>query len=135
MITKDAISYDNLLFNLLYEFYYYYVHSDISKKDICEIANNVWEADLARYENLKGTSKKYRVNPAYCIKHGLIKKQTKQVAAKQLNSQRIGELYDCLLTDEENLQTFRDNGLIISLSTLKRWRKENGITKYQRLSA
>lgn len=103
--------------------------------DICEIANNVWEADLARYESLKGTSKKYRVNPAYCIKHGLTKKQTKQVAAKQLNSQRIGELYDCLLTDEENLQTFRNNGLNISLSTLKRWRKENGITKYQRLSA
>ena len=39
------------------------------------------------------------------------------------------------MTVEENLQTFRDNGLIISLSTLKRWRKENGITKYKRLSA
>ena len=135
LITKDTISYDNLLFNLLYEFYYFYVHTDISKKDICEIASKVWDADLTRYESLKGTSKKYRVNPAYCIKYDLTKKQTKQVAAKQLNSLRIGELYDCLRTDEENLQTFRNNGLKISLSTLKRWRKENGISKYQRLSA
>lgn len=95
----------------------------------------MWDADLTRYESLKGTSKKYRVNPAYCIKYDLTKKQTKQVAAKQLNSLRIGELYDCLRTDEENLQTFRNNGLKISLSTLKRWRKENGISKYQRLSA
>lgn len=134
-ITNDTISYDNLLFNLLYEFYHFYVRTDISKHDIKTIANNVWNANLTNYKKLKGTNHKYKINHAYCLKHDIRPQKAKQIAARQLNSQRIGELYDCLLTDKENLQVFSDNGLNVSLSTLKRWRKENGISKYQRLPA
>ena len=47
----------------------------------------------------------------------------------QMNDARIGECYDFLKTEKENLQTLRDNGINISPRTLKRWKDRNGLTK------
>ena len=48
------------------------------------------------------------------------------------NGIKIGELYDCSLTDKENLEVMKQHGLEISLPTLKRWREKMGITKYKK---
>lgn len=132
LITNDAISYDNLLYNLLYEFYYYYEHTDISKFTIKGIADRIWNANLDKYEGLKGADHRFRVNQLYCEKYGLRPKQVRQIAMKYYTNEKIGELYDCLLSDKENIEKFKKYGLIISISTLKRWRKENGICKYRK---
>lgn len=42
---------------------------------------------------------------------------------KELDWKKIEELYDSSKTDVQNLMEFRKNGLDISVSTLKRWRK------------
>ena len=70
-------------------------------------------------------------NPDFCIKYGLSKNEVKNIASKMIRYNKIGELYDCSKKDKENLEIMKENGLEVSLSTLKRWRKENGIAKYK----
>ena len=53
----------------------------------------------------------------------------KRIAIMQMNDARIGECYDFLKTEKENLQTLWDNGINISPRTLKRWKERNGLTK------
>ena len=130
------ITFDNLLFNLLYELVYYVTNYDaeniIDKREIYNIARSVMKADLSKSDGMKGTSRKFMVNPNYCAKHGVSRKKARVIASKSISGNRIGELYDCLKTDKENLELMKQQGLEISLVTLKRWRKENGITKYKK---
>ena len=138
-LINPAITFDNLIYNLLFELVYYVSNYDadniIDKKEIFYIARSVMEADLTRYEKLKGTDRKYMVNPKYCQKYEVNKKQVRVMACTMLHNtrfERIGELYDCSKTDKENLEVMKQHGLEISPITLKRWRKENGITKYKK---
>lgn len=41
----------------------------------------------------------------------------------------IGNLYDCLLTDKENLEVMKSFGLNISLRTLKYFKEYAGLTR------
>ena len=107
-------------------------HTDINKFTIKGIADRVWNANLDKYEGLRGSDHRFRVNQLYCEKHGLRPKQVRQIAMKQYTDEKIGELYDCLLTDNENIKVFKQYGLNITAKTLQRWRKENGISKYRK---
>ena len=136
-LINPNITFDNLLYNLLYELVNYVSNYDadnvIGKKDIYYIAQDVMKKDMANYENLRGSHKKFMVNPNYCIKHNLTKNEVKSMAAKMIRYNMIGELYDCSKTDMENVVVMKENGMEkISVSTLKRWRKENGIIKYKK---
>ncbi len=132
-LIMPSISFNHLLFNLLYEFHFYMINdgNTITRKDIYNIALRAYKADLSMYEELREKQKKHKfiVNPAYCIKHGISKNAAKRVAIMQMNNARIGEYYDLLKTEKENLQIMRDNGINISPRTLKRWKERNGITK------
>lgn len=134
-LINPQITFDNLLYNLLYELVYY--HSNygadniIDKKEIYKIATDVMNKDMSNYERLRGSHKIFMVNPKFCIKYGLSKNEVKNIASKMIRYNKIGELYDCSQTDKKNLEIMKENGLKVSLSTLKRWRKENGITKYK----
>ena len=134
-LINPQITFDNLLYNLLYELVYY--HSNygadniIDKKEIYKIATDVMQKDMSNYERLRGSHKIFMVNPKFCIKYGLSKNEVKNIASKMIRYNKIGELYDCSQTDKKNLEIMKENGLKVSLSTLKRWRKENGITKYK----
>ena len=122
---------------MLYELVYYISNFDaeniIGKKEIYNIARSVMKKDIAQYEGLKGTKRVFIINPNYCIKHGISKKKARAIASYALgNGDRIGELYDCSLTDKKNVEVMKQYGLDISLSSLKRWRVKNGITKYKK---
>ena len=135
-LINPSISFDNMVYNLLFELVNYISNYNaeytIDKKDIFYIAKSVMKADLTRGEGLKGTDRKFMVNPRYCEKYGMNKKQVRNMACKMIRNEGIGELYDCNLTDKENLEVMKSHGLEISPITLKRWRKENGITKYKK---
>ena len=49
------MTFDNLLFNLVYEFYYYYINdgNKIDKKILYEIADNVMKTDIDNYIFIK----------------------------------------------------------------------------------
>ena len=126
------LSFEHLLNNLVYELYYFIDNREdkIDKKKLFEIAKNVFKEDISKYSNLiNKDEREFIVNPYYCEKYNVTKRQARNIAKKELNYQRIGELYDCSLTDKENLTLFKEYGLEISLITLKRFRKDNNITK------
>jgi hypothetical protein len=131
------ITFDHLLYNLLYELVHYISNYEadniIGKTEIFNIARSVMKEDITKYEGLRGTDRKFMANPRYCVKYGVSKKKVTPVAAYALgNGSKIGELYDCSLTDKENLEIMKEHGLVISLPTLKRWREKMGITKYKK---
>lgn len=131
MMIQD-LSFEHLLTNLVYELYYFIENSKdkIEKKDLFNIAKNVIELDLTKYNNLtKEDKREFIVNPYYCTKYNVSKKVARNIAKKELNYQRIGELYDCTLTDKQNLEVFKEYGVEISLRTLKNFRKDNNIIK------
>lgn len=135
-LINPSITFDNLLYNLLYELVNYISNYEadniIDKKELFKIARDVMSKDMANYEHLRGKHKQFIVNPNYCIKYNLTKNEVKSMAAKMIRYNQIGELYDCSLTDKKNLEVMKQHGLVISPITLKRWRKENGITKYKK---
>jgi hypothetical protein len=135
-LINPEITYDNLVYNLLYELYYYYSNvgakNIIGKAEIKQIAANVMKANLDDYQYLKGADREYEVNQAYCVKHNQSKRSVSNTARKLKRWEKIGELYDFLMTDDENVALIRENGMPISKRTLIRWRAANGITKYQK---
>lgn len=136
-MINPSITFENLLFNLLYELVYYISNFDaeniIDKKEIFYIARNVMKADLTRGEGLKGTDRKFMVNPKFCEKYGLNKRQVRNMACKMQRYDGIGELYDHSKTIKENVEVMKAYGIKqISEPTLKRWMKKNGITKYKK---
>lgn len=135
-LINPEITYDNLVYNLLYELYHYYSNVEakniIGKAEIKAIAANAMKANLDDYQYLKGDDREYEVNQAYCIKHNQSKIAVSNTARKLKRWEKIGELYDFLMTDDENVALMRENGIPITKSTLIRWRVANGITKYKK---
>lgn len=135
LIYKE-ISFDNLLYNIICEFHYYMINNGnkIYRKDLFDIVKNAYNEDLSKWEHLREGNKEktFIVNSEYCAKYGITKKSAVRKAMKEIKSNEIGLLYDCSLSDKENIRVMKDNGLKISLRTLKNWRKEHGITIYDK---
>lgn len=133
-MINPQISFDNLLFNLVWEVYHYIsnVGADniIGKKEIYEIAVNAMKSELRLNASLSWDKRKFMVNRSFCAKYGLSPNTVKGMAKHEILSKNIGELYDASMTDKDNLAFMNEHGLDISLLTLKRWRKEHNITKY-----
>ncbi len=139
-LINPEITFDNLIYNLLFELYHYITNYNadniIGRKEIHQIAVDVMKQDMTKYEHLRGTDKQFMVNPNYCIKYNLTKNEVKSMAAKLIRYNQIGELYDCSKTVKENVAIMKEYGIErISEPTLKRWMKENGITKYKKNKA
>ena len=82
---------------------------------------------------IKGHDKrKYKVDKDYWKCLGVSTKAAVAKARAVWNDERIGELYDYQLTDKENAEVMAKFGQKVSVSTIKRWRKKHGITKYNK---
>lgn len=125
------ISSENMLYCIAYEFEYYYINNGnkIDKYTILSIVKNIMNAEV-RKTNIGKPRYKAFVNPRYCEKYGMTKKQVLGLAKNK--KQYIGEFYDFTKTDQENVDIMKEYGLEISIRTLKNWKKENGITKYRK---
>lgn len=132
----DKLSFEHLLHCLVNELYFYVDNSKdkIDKKQLFEITIRSYNADIEKYKFLNKTKdkRKFIVNREYCIKYNLNNKQVRNLSKRILTNNRIGELYDAMLTDKANIEEFRKYGLEISTKTLQRFRKEMGITKYNK---
>lgn len=128
-LINPNITIDNMLYNIVYEFEYYYINNgnSIDKSSILSIVSRIMNEDIEKYKDYGKPRYKSFINPFYCKKYNLTKKQVMgQVRNKK---QYIGEFYDFMKTDKENIETMKEYGLEISLRTLKTWKKENGIMK------
>lgn len=128
------ITFEHLLCCFVFEMWYYIDNKQdkIKKQDLVAIATNVMEADASVYSFEKRDKRKYAVNEAYCQKHNISKVAARNISRRIINYEKIGEMYDASLTDKQNLEVFKQNGLNVSLSTIKRFRKDIGLTKYNK---
>lgn len=125
-LIEPTLTIENILYNLVYEMYFYIDNRDkaITNIILYNLAKNIYNADLTKYNELGKSKRKYMANPLYCIKHNL-RKNT--VSKMKIDYNAVGELYDCSLTDKENCKVMSEYGIKIKLGTLRKWRQRNNI--------
>lgn len=131
---KPDITAEHLIYCLAYEVTYYYSNIDgvLNKSLILRVAEATLEKPIDEI-TIKGHDKrKYKVDKDYWKSLGVSTKAAVAKARAVWNDERIGELYDCQLTDKENAEVMAKFGQKVSVSTIKRWRKKHGITKYNK---
>lgn len=126
---KRDISFEHLLYILVCERQYYYDNQDkaLSNKELINIAKWAIELPIEQIKPKKVKHSKFKVDKSYWAEKGITARQAANIVRGMLKSQEIGSMYDFNLTDKENIQVMKDNGLKVSLRTLKQWRKDNGI--------
>ena len=128
---KNDITFEHLLYILVCERTYYYDNSDnvLPNKELVKIAQWAMGIPINELNPKQIKHPKFKVDKTYWKERGITARQAIQIIRGQINDSNIGELYDCNLTDKENLEIMKDYGIKVSLITLKRWRKKNGIMK------
>ena len=128
-----TITFGQLLYNTVWELENFYLNTKadyITKKDIYGIVTRALKDNVDNYRKSIVTDKrKFIVNPYYLNKEKLTKRQMANISRKLIHYEQIGELYDCNMTDKENLEVMRQYGVKCSLRTLKNFKKEAGLTK------
>lgn len=132
-LINQQITFENMLHNIVWEFITYMINdgNKITKDILWNIVKDIMNADITKYSTLGTTSRKWMVNPYFSTKYGMSKREVIN-KFKHNKKQYIGEFYDCSLSDKENIEAMKEYGFEVSLITLKRWRKENNITKYKK---
>ena len=131
---KPDITAEHLIYCLAYEVVHYYSNIDgvLNKSLILRVAEAALEKPIDEI-TIKGHDKrKYKVDKDYWKSLGVSPKAAVAKARAVWNDERIGGLYDYQLTDKENAEVMAKFGQKVSVSTIKRWRKKHGITKYNK---
>ncbi|MDY6438379.1 MAG: hypothetical protein SPK85_04600 [Prevotella sp.] len=133
---KPSITLEEMLYCGLWELYYYIDNTSddkITKNDIAQIAVNAL-FDECRIKDTN--TKKYKINKKFCIDNNINAKSaniiylnSKKKQDKKERDAKIKELYNPKITDSENINLLSENGISISIKTLRRWKKENRISK------
>ena len=133
---NPSITLEQMLYCGLWELYYYIDNTSadkITKNNIAQIAVNAYFDDCRIKDN---NTKKYKINKQYCKENNINPKSanifylnTKKKQEKKERDLKIKELYNTKLSDNENINLLSENGINLSVKTLRRWKKENGISK------
>ena len=134
---NPSITFETLLYDAVFEVVNYIDNTDttdkVTKEQITQITVNAFNDPC----NIQTTEKrKYVFNKTYCMNNGIDVKSanirlvnTIKKLKKEERDEQIKALYQTNLTDKENIQILANDGIKISMPTLKMWKKENGIKK------
>ncbi len=133
---NPSITLEEMLYCGLWELYYYtdnQTEDKITKNNIAQIAVNAYFDEC----RIKDTNKKkYKINKKFCIDNNINPKSANMIYLNSMKKKekkerdaKIKELYNTKLSDNENINLLCENGITISVKTLRRWKKENGISK------
>lgn len=132
---KD-ISLEHLILLMVNERTYYYDNSDdvLSNRWLVQMCKDVFRTKDDDRMRVPDNEKQFKVDKAYWQRKGITVKQAVPKIRKELNYKRIDELYDSSkdLTTKEWVQYLSDNGVKVSDSTFKRYKRERGYTKKHR---
>lgn len=133
-----TITFEQLLFNTVWELENFYLNTKkdyITKKQVFQIVVSALKEELESYKSMvKRDKRKFIVNPYYINVEGYSNKQLAAMAKKAIHYAEIGELYDCNLTDKENLEIMKQYGVKCSKNTLTRFKIDNGLRTYKQRS-
>lgn len=124
-----TITYEHLLYNLIYEVFHYYDNSDkvLNKTKLKDTAKRVIQTPIEEILLQSKCTKKYIVDKAFCAENGIKVNSYKNTVRKMLKDEEIGSVYDCSLSVMENLQLLNEMGVKVKKTKLYQWCKENGI--------
>ena len=127
---KPDITFLELLYNLVHLVYYYYDNSDgiLSNELIVQKAMDVMKADVHTMQFDTINIGRLTTSPSYCINHNISRRRYARTAMMIENYSGISEWYDEGVSVNKNYNWARENNISVSLSTLKRYCKYNGIT-------
>ncbi len=114
----------------------------ITKYEVSKIVDGVMKKDLNEWETLRQHFQKtFKVNKAVARaknkdpkKAALEAQHERATDRKNERWEKIAAIYDPAMSDKENLKAINEKGVDISLPTLKRWKKENGMSKAAKAS-
>ena len=127
------ISLEHLIYCGLWELFYYCENKEdtITKKEILIIALNAYKSNVTIIDKKR---KKYKINKEYCYQNNISPRKAnilylndRRMKEKQNRDELIKQLYNNSLSDVKNNLILKDNGIDISIKTLRRWKKENGL--------
>ena len=132
---RPSVTLEHLVFNLVVERHHYYNNNDnqLNADVLIKIAESVINKPL---EDIRITTKrkkgKFVVDKEYWAEYGVNANQAKQIIKGKMKDYEIANLFDCSLTDKQNVEVMKEYGLNIHINTLKNWRKKYGISKYNK---
>ena len=136
LILPD-LTLDELLYALAYEMLFFVDNTvdKITLSQLMSIAYNAFHADLNKFNYQRQRSS--QVNYKYCIKYGMPKRKVAaqkghitQSKCKENKKEVFFQFYDCNKSIKENIEYISDmTGIEFKLSTVKRWKNEEGITR------
>ena len=132
---RPSITLEHLMFNLVVERQHYYNNADnqLNNEVLYSIAKRVINTPLEKITlNSKKKKGKFVVDKEYWAEYGVNANQAKQIIRGKMKDYEIANLYDCSLTDKQNVEVMKEYGLNIHINTLKNWRKKYGISKYNK---
>lgn len=128
---KPDITFEHLLYNLVYERQYFYDNSDrvltnqfLMEKALTVINTPIEKISLGSYKKRP----KYKVDREFCRKNGIKPVALSNMVRSKLYTEKIGELYDCNLSVAENLKNIRSHGVKVGKTKLYQFCKEMGLS-------
>lgn len=127
-VMRGDMAIEHLIYCLLYDNVTYNWNLEIWT--VILLCRKAFTVNPQRYRDVLLSKNSYHVNVEVAKERGLTPRQASNIIRGELTATRIRELHDPTKTDKENIRIFAENGLQISVRTLKRWRMTNGFTKY-----
>jgi len=130
-IFDNLMGLEHLVYLLIRELEYYYINDAEDYITVNEVVNIAYNALKSEYGVKAYRKHNFKVDKEYWNAQGITARQAANIIRRENRDNEIGEIYDCSLTDKQNVQFMNEQGLKISIDGLKLWRKRNGIEKYQ----
>lgn len=126
---RPDVTFLELLYNMVHRVYYYYDNSDgiLSNELIIQKAMDVMDSDVERMEFTSLDAGRITTSAGYCKNHNTTRQSYSRKAMMIENYAGIGKWYDKTKSVIFNHRWAEDNGIKVSLSTLKRFCRYNDI--------
>ncbi len=140
-LIYPQISFVHLLFNAVYELKNYIdnvnTNDKITKYELAEIAVNAYFENMDKWQNLKNYHKpKYKINKAYCLANNLNARREAIKVRGLINREKkekrwleIDKYFNPQLSNKDNLELLKTNGIEIKITALKDYKRARGFTK------
>ena len=126
---KRDISFEHLLYILVCERQYYYDNQDkaLSNKELINIAKWAIELPSEGINPQKVKHPKFKIDKSYWAEKGITARQAANIVRGIIKEREIGELYDCNLTDKQNIAIMNEYGIKVSQRSLTNFKRKYNI--------
>ncbi len=124
---KPSISIEELIYNLVYDRYYFYDNSDNVLTNQC-LLRIALDAKKATYKMVIKKKPLFKVDKVFCMENVIKPNALKMIVRKTLNFDKIKQWYDPTKSVKENLIFAQNNNIKVGQRTLYNYCNEMGIS-------